>query len=118
MLNAGAGGRAANGRRDFRRECGEISMAVLWRRRSSGLMAFQDRARTAASWHSVSGAIPARIQKKQGIGSLGKAVLSIVSSFLVWELLHQTGSSTPGREDQCLSGGAQSPGQGAPGSTI
>ena len=53
--------------------------------------------RTAASWRSVGGAMP------EGIGSwligvvcrrpetVRKAVLSVVSSFLVWELLHQTG---------------------------
>ena len=56
-----------------------------------------DRARTAASRRSVGGVMPARIRSwLTGVAhrqpeTVRKVVLSVVSSFLVWELLHQTG---------------------------
>ena len=57
----------------------------------------QNEDKTTASWHSVGGATPARIGSwLTGVAcrqpeTVRKAVLSVMSSFLVWELLHQTG---------------------------
>ena len=62
MLNAGAGGHAPQmGIVTSGGHVGGISVAVLWRRWSSSLVAFRDRARTAASRHIIGGAMPARI---------------------------------------------------------
>ena len=53
--------------------------------------------RTAASWRSVGGAMPAKIGSWltgvacRQLETVRKAVLSVMSSSLVWELLHQTG---------------------------
>ena len=60
-------------------------------------MAFWDKAKTAASQRSIGGAMRARICSWLiGVAcrqpeTVHKAVLSVMSSFLVWELLQQTG---------------------------
>ena len=90
---------STNGHHYFRRACGGISVAVLWRSWFSSLVAFRYRVRTAASRCSVGGvgdAMPARIGSwltgvvRRQLETIRKAVLNVMSSFLVW-LLHQTG---------------------------
>ena len=69
-------------------------MAVLWTRWSSSLVAFWDRAKTAASRCSVGGAIPVRFRiwltevVCRQPETVRKVVLNVVSSFLVWENMH------------------------------
>ena len=75
-----------------------IFVATWWRRWSPLLVALRDNARTAASCCKVGGAMLARIRSwLTGMAcrqpeTVLRALLSIVSSFLVWELLHQTGA--------------------------
>ena len=98
---------SANGCCDFRRACGGISVAVLWRRWSSSLVAFRDRGGQLL----LGTALAVRCRQKSGVGwpewragnrrLTCKAVLSVVSSFLVWELLHQTGEQYSVTEKTC-----------------
>ena len=74
------------------------SVAVLWSRSSSSLVAFRDSARTDASLRMVGGAMPVRmggwlagVARRQP-ETVRRALLSVESSFFVWVLLHQTGA--------------------------
>ena len=112
------------GRRDFRRaHCG-VFMATWWRRWCPLSVALLDNAKTTASRRKVGGAMLAGIGSwligvaRRQLETVCRVLLSLVSSFLVCELLHQTGAQyLGGGGDQRLGRDVERLGRGAPGCT-
>ena len=88
----------ANGHRNLRRAHRDLSVVTLWRRRDSLACAFRERANVAASRLMLAGAIPARIGSwftgvvRRHPEMVIRVLLRAASSFLTWELRHQTGA--------------------------